>query len=68
MRTTGAKLNEPESIANLDIPVDRSYDSEETEELDDLLEQAIAKAEEADRQYLATLLSHELGSLYYSTR
>lgn len=51
-----------------EFPQEREYDSTELTELDEALVETIRKAEAADKEYLATLLKYELGSLYHSSR
>lgn len=50
------------------VPDEREYESDELQELDHALVRAIAKAEAADYPYLASLLRHELGSLYFGSK
>ncbi|MGQ3414479.1 hypothetical protein ACT4ML_19850 [Natrinema sp. LN54] len=50
------------------VPSVREYEDQSDAELDDALVNAIEKAENADNDYLATVLENELGSHYYSNK
>lgn len=54
------------TITNL--PSNRKYESKADAELDDALVSAIKRAQEANNQYLATVLENELKSHYYGSR
>lgn len=51
-----------------DISLDREYDSDTLEELDEKLMQAKELADEADYDYLSEVLEYEIMSLYYKSR
>jgi hypothetical protein len=63
MKATGV-----ENEINLDVPTDREYGTEELEQLDQSLVEAIKRAEDADNPYLSRLLRNELMSLYWESR
>lgn len=51
-----------------ELSSNREYESSEDAELDDALVQAIKRAEDAEKEFLAKLLQKELKSHYYETR
>ena len=61
-------LHKVNSEAPETIPDEREYAQKENAQLDNELCDAIRAAEKAGNEYLANLLTNELGSHYYSTR
>ena len=57
-----------EESVSIDVPEIREYQSREDAELDRKLVDAIAAAEAAGNEYLASFLAVELGSHYFDTR
>lgn len=55
-----------ERAISIDLPDQREYRSREDAELDEALVESIKCAEEADDEYLTTVLKNELKSHYYS--
>jgi hypothetical protein len=55
-------------VVSVDIPDEREYETAEEAELDSALVDAIRAAEAAGDEFLAQLLSYELGSHYHATR
>ena len=53
------------SRSRVDIPSDRRYATEADRELDEKLSEAIVAAEKVGNEYLATVLTHELGSHFF---
>jgi hypothetical protein len=68
MATTARIEEEDEIELAIDLPSNREYADEADAELDQQLVETIAAAREVGNDYLATVLSHELGSHYYETR
>lgn len=64
---TGERVRE-EGVIQIDLPQDRQYSDPADVELDRALSAAIEAADEAGDDYLAQLLSFELGSHYYDNR
>jgi hypothetical protein len=52
----------------VDVPDERTYQTDPDADLDRALVDAIEAAQRADNEYLAGVLANELGSHYYSTR
>lgn len=68
MATVATPNEHSEVELAVDIPSQRQYADPVDAELDEKLVEAISAAREAGNDYLATVLSHELGSHYYDTR
>lgn len=51
--------------SGVEIPSQRDYQSTADEKLDEALVNAIMAAETVGNEYLATVLTHELGSHYF---
>ena len=51
-----------------ELPENREYEDAADAELDEALVQAIRRAEDAEKEFLAKLLRKELKSHYYETR
>lgn len=69
MATTSHSVEEKDTPDfDIDIPANREYETDEDEALDESLVEAIKAARNADNEFLAKLLTRELGSHYYETR
>lgn len=69
MATTTSTIETSQKVdLDIDLPENRTYNTEANADLDEALVDAIAKAERAGNSFLVRLLSRELGSHYYGTR
>jgi hypothetical protein len=58
----------PDVPSSVDLPPERTYETETNAALDQKLCDAIRAAKTADNDYLSNLLAFELGSHYHQTR